>query len=1265
MKPATYKKLLKDLQKLQKKLVTAYEDGVRADPARMAWVTERWKAAEVGGRVDDYLDVCARRSAVQLLLRTVYVRVLEDMGTLDPPRIRGQWGIAAFKEVAPSLGIRGYLRWVFRDLAKDFPALFTPGPDELPLPAEDLLREIWDLWHREDGKGGLVYDWQAVQGQPASFDSRFLGDLYQDLDREVRKRFALLQTPVFVEEYILDHTLTPALAEFDPAELRERGETFRLIDPTCGSGHFLIGAFHRLADWWRDEHGLDEWEAATRALESVWGADLNPHAVDIARFRLLLEVRARTGQSSLEKLASVTLNLAVMDSLVPWERLEGQLKLFPGADELETYGTREERRKNAEFLHKAFHAVVGNPPYITAKDPAKRDGYRDFWPEAIGGKYSLSAPFAYRFMTLPTAGGFSGQINGNAFLKRQFGRKVIEQAFVTVNITGVVDTSGAYIPGHGTPTVILFAKHEPPDDERIWCVLGKRGESGRPEPASSGVVWSAIQDAPADEDDSSPYVSVVLLGREVLAKHPWSLAGGAAPEIQQVIEAVDHQLGSFVLPGWKNKKPKLGNLTLLMQDEVYFAPPTSCVRDRSCPMVDLVEGEYVRQFAVMQPRRALYPYAPDRRPLDLPPDSASFRYFTRYRHLLWNRRSRATRFRPLHTIPGAVFYEYPFYAPQTLSGLCISFAFVATHNHFSLSRGGKLFKQSAPVVKLPKEATEDDYLDLLGALGSSTLGFWMKQVFHCKGASSGEAIRSEDWEPFWEYDSTKLKKAPLATDDRQSRIALARALDKLAQERTTFLPCSVFGSGWTPKTLASALAESHSRYQQHTHLMVALQEELDWLTYQSYGLLEDVDVVSPDKIEPLSPGHRPFEILAARADEDAPVEEKSAWWDRHGHPKVTEIPDHYSAAHRARIQVRMDLIEDDDKLQLLESFPFKRRWQLPDLNKETTKAAEGWLLDRLEDLFAEGGALAAPRPYRLEEIVVAWTRDPRVAAAAAVYEGTSDVDLTLVAEKLLAAESLPDNPRRLYATSGLRKLDQWKEVWALQDREDAGEDVGTIEKPPEFVADDFLRAEFYSVRGKLNVPRERFIAFQDLSPPRYGWNGWRDLDRGLAQVEAFTEAESDAYNPLPPPTHDDPRRCGVTLGLWESLDDVRRWSGAEHHIELQALASEACRQEACPCEVVKRWQQWTDGKIEVTTGADDEVLEVTLEDRAFLAQLLVQYGVAGVTAKELVRAAGWSAQRLQLVLDDLVATGSVGKSGRGARTMYALPESALPQQKLF
>jgi hypothetical protein len=90
-----------------------------------------------------------------------------------------------------------------------------------------MLREVWTEIDPETG--ALLHDFTDDR-----LDTRFLGDLYQDLSEAAKKRYALLQTPIFVEEFILDRTLDPAIAEFGL-------EQVRLIDPTCGSGHFLIG----------------------------------------------------------------------------------------------------------------------------------------------------------------------------------------------------------------------------------------------------------------------------------------------------------------------------------------------------------------------------------------------------------------------------------------------------------------------------------------------------------------------------------------------------------------------------------------------------------------------------------------------------------------------------------------------------------------------------------------------------------------------------------------------------------------------------------------------------------------------------------------------------------------------------------------------------------------------------------------------------------------------------------------------------------------
>ena len=116
----------------------------------------------------------------------------------------------------------------------------------------------------------------------------------------------------------------------------------------------------------------------------------------------------------------------------------------------------------------SYHAVVGNPPYITVKDRQENEKYRKAY-ASCSGKYALSVPFAERIFQLAIRGaqdgvvaGYSGQITANSFMKREFGKKLIEEFFQKIDLTHVIDTSGAYIPGHGTPTVILFGRRRYP-----------------------------------------------------------------------------------------------------------------------------------------------------------------------------------------------------------------------------------------------------------------------------------------------------------------------------------------------------------------------------------------------------------------------------------------------------------------------------------------------------------------------------------------------------------------------------------------------------------------------------------------------------------------------------------------------------------------------------------------------------------------------------------------------------------------------------------
>jgi hypothetical protein len=258
------KRLLDDLKRLLKRL----EDDLRERAGSLSEMAERlnseYRSAKEAGRTGESFEVWREgiltQAAVAWVLGCVFVRFMEDNGLVDDPLISGpddKRSHASDRQTLyfqshPTDTDRDYLYDVFRTVAR-LPAV-AKLYDEAHNPvwsygiSGDAAKELIAFWRqRVPETGELVHDFTD-----ADWNTRFLGDLYQDLSEAARKRFALLQTPEFVEEFILDRTLNPAIDAFGLKEVR-------LIDPTCGSGHFLLGAFRRLLDrWFRKAPGTTE-----------------------------------------------------------------------------------------------------------------------------------------------------------------------------------------------------------------------------------------------------------------------------------------------------------------------------------------------------------------------------------------------------------------------------------------------------------------------------------------------------------------------------------------------------------------------------------------------------------------------------------------------------------------------------------------------------------------------------------------------------------------------------------------------------------------------------------------------------------------------------------------------------------------------------------------------------------------------------------------------------------------------------------------------
>ena len=359
------------------------ERSERADLPWAAELREQYDAAFAAGRTalswSQWRDGEVAQGAVAWVLGTVFVRFCEDNDLVAERWIAGpgqglQLAVdaeSAFYADDPRRGTADWLREAFAHIG----ALPASGgifdPDHSPVWSaplgDDACRDVLLFWRQTDADGATR--WRLDSDD---LDTRFLGDLYQDLSELAKKKYALLQTPDFVEEFILDRTLTPALAEFGLPG-------FRLIDPTCGSGHFLLGAFRRLLQAWQErEPGAAAGEHVRLALASVYGVDVNPFAAAIARFRLAVAALQASGWRRLADAPNWTINVAIGDSLLGGAS-QGALIDDEGAaghhyrseDITEFPGILESGR---------YHVVVGNPPYITVKDKALNEAYRQAYP---------------------------------------------------------------------------------------------------------------------------------------------------------------------------------------------------------------------------------------------------------------------------------------------------------------------------------------------------------------------------------------------------------------------------------------------------------------------------------------------------------------------------------------------------------------------------------------------------------------------------------------------------------------------------------------------------------------------------------------------------------------------------------------------------------------------------------------------------------------------------------------------------------------------
>ncbi|MCS6871754.1 MAG: Eco57I restriction-modification methylase domain-containing protein [Anaerolineae bacterium] len=341
---------------------------------------------------------------------------------------------------------------------------------------------------------------------------RFLGDVIRieiktgspiieiEPKPEVRKAGGVYYTPSYIVDYIVAQTLSPLLEGKTPAQAAK----LRILDPACGSGSFLIGAYQFLLGWYlraytaespekherkgtlrlvTTENGA-EWRLTIKArkqilLNHLYGVDIDSRAAETTKLSLLLRALEGETDETINQqlqlwreraLPDLGNNIKCGNALIgsdfeAFAKRQGWQLSDADYARINYFDWREAFPKI--FEEGGFDAVIGNPPYIRiqalqAFAPHELAYYKHAYQSAGYGNCDIYVIFVEKGLSLLKPQGALGFILPHKFFNAKYGEPLRATLAAGKHVRHVVHFGDQQVfKGATTYTCLLFLSKQP------------------------------------------------------------------------------------------------------------------------------------------------------------------------------------------------------------------------------------------------------------------------------------------------------------------------------------------------------------------------------------------------------------------------------------------------------------------------------------------------------------------------------------------------------------------------------------------------------------------------------------------------------------------------------------------------------------------------------------------------------------------------------------------------------------------------------------